>query len=316
MHLAIDVISFLILLALLRYVITCVCEQEQKTSKVKEQCKIDDLIVDQIKVEENNDISIIILAAARNAMVGLPSFLSNVRRIKKSFPQTRIIFIENDSIDGTRDYITAEFPLVLSTLVIDPNFIINKRTKSTGTGKDRVEKMAALRNQLLTHVKDTDKYVMMCDPDWNICISIKDFAHAIEYLEQNNQTAGVVPMLRNRLAYFPFVTAYFDTFAFQSEEFPDPAINTKEKIRLHFKQWPEDDPIPVESAFGSFAIYRQDDIKDVKYSVIESTNGSNNTADDRSGKTHFRCEHVGFHKSIRETTQKRIELLPWFKIIA
>ena len=301
MHLAFVITTFLVLVGLVIYAIVCVYEQEQKLSKVEEQCKMDDLT----QIDEPSSTSIIILAAARNAMGGLPSFLSNVTRIKKCYPNTRIVFIENDSIDDTRKFLETAFPLILETQVVDPNFTIDKSAKPTGIGKRRVEKMAALRNQLLSHVKDTDDYVMMCDPDWNICIPILKFSTAIEYLKSNDQVVGIVPMLRNRLFYFPFTTSYFDTFAFQNEEFHDPTSNMKEKIGLKFKQWPEDIPVPVDSAFGSFAIYRQKDIRDVTYSVIES-----------DVKGVVRCEHVGFHQALRDKTKKRLELLPWFKIIA
>ncbi len=296
------VISFLIIVGILVYTLICVDKQDKKLNDVTKQCELDNLI----QIPSKSNISIVILAAVRNAMSGLPFFLSNVARIKKVFPNTRVVFLENDSNDNTRSYIETEFPPVLETLIINPDFIIDKdATHMAGSGKKRILRMAKLRNQLLTHIKDTDNYVMMCDPDWDICISILDFTKAIQYLEENNQVAAVVPMLRNRPFYFPFINYYFDTFAFQSEEFPEPSSNNKEYFGLQYKKWKENDVINVESAFGSFAIYRQEDIKGIEYSVLDSK---------ISGKC--RCEHVGFHKSLREKTKKQIRLLTWFKIIA
>jgi hypothetical protein len=301
MHLALVVISFLIIISLLIFTLICVHKQDNKLSEVTKECETDN----SITVPENNDISIVVLAAVRNAMDGLPYFLSNIIRIKQAFPNTRLVFLENDSIDGSRQYIETSFPGVVDTQIVDPSFEIDKHAKPGGSGKARILKMMALRNQLLTYVKPSDNYVVMCDPDWDICIPIEKFVRAIDHLEADDQIAGIVPMFRNRPFLLPFITYYFDTFAFQSPEFPEPSTNTKEYLSLQYKKWPEEEAIPVESAFGAFAIYRKEDIQGIQYSVLDS-----------KIKGKVRCEHVGFHKSLREKTNKRLELLTWFKIIA
>lgn len=270
--------------------------------------------VKPIPMTERSQTRLVFLAAARNAMKGLPFFLSNLSRIKMLYPNTRLVVIENNSIDDTRSFLESRFPLVLDTTIISPNFTIEKNSPTTGRDFLRVSRMAALRNQLLTYVKDTDDYVIIIDPDWDVCIEGLMFQSAITHLNQNQDTiAGCFPLFMNHASMFPFIDLYFDTFAFQSKEFENPGENKQEQFKLLLKRWPKDEAVEVESAFGVFGIYRRSDIQNIKYSTLMVP--SKDSIKKPNQPPTCRCEHVAFNQDIRKSSGKKLELLTWFKIV-
>jgi hypothetical protein len=296
----------------------CIVEQDRQQSPLLKCRQDDETLVNLTK----NPITpllipqtkIVFLAAARNAMVGLPFFLSNLTRIKKLYPNTRLVVIENDSTDGTREYLESHFSSVLETEIIIPNFQLEKGSPTSGRGFSRVNRMCQLRNQLLTYVTDKDDFVVCIDPDWNICIEALKFRAAITHLEKNkDKVAGCFPLFMHHEPKFPFIDLYFDTYAFKSKEFKNPGENMQEKFKLVMKKWPKDTEIEVDSAFGTFGIYHRTDIKNIKYfPMVESDLGTTNK-EQMYSKT--RCEHIAFNQDVCQSTGKKLHLLTWFKIV-
>ena len=289
------IISF-IFAVFVAFLIACVYRKEAVGWQIDSYCFQGNMKTPEFTV--NNNVSIVFLAPVRNAMKGLPYFLSNIKRIKLVFPHTRIIFLENDSLDETKQFILDEFPDIVDTQLKHPLVAIDKNTPVMGRGCSRIERMSTLRNQLLTYVETTDDVVVMIDADWATNISISNFQKAITYLLSRSDINAVVPVFVSRPFYFPFTKFYFDTYAFKSEEFPDVRNGKGSQFKLQTKKWPQVDSIPVDSAFGSMAIYKRHAITHAMYNVIPTEKGC-------------RCEHVSFNEQVGH-----IHLLPWFEIEA
>jgi hypothetical protein len=247
-----------------------------------------------IETIPNEAISLVFLAPVRNAMDGLPYFQANLKKVKRAYPNSRVVFLENDSTDDTLNYIHNNFNFLESN-VIHPNIKWNQQEALfSGRSCQRIERMMLLRNQLLEHVKKED-IVIPVDADWPVVWPILEFIHSVSYLLENPNIQGVVPLFLVKMWFCPFFDTYGDTFAYSDEEHLD-TTNSSWNTSLKLKKWTSEDPIPVHSAFGSLAIYKKP-ANDVFYEVSQSESGN------------CRCEHVSFNEKIG-----KIELLPWFKI--
>ncbi len=288
-------ISMILFALFIAFVVACIYKQETVSCQIEHQCLQENK---EPQIIINNDVSLLFLAPVRNAMKGLPYFLSNIKRIKLAFPRTRIVFLENDSVDETKNFILDEFPSIVDTQLEHPSIDVDKKSPVSGTGCARIARMVALRNQLLSYIKSSDDVVIMIDADWSTNININDFQKAIQYLLSYSYMNAVVPLFVSRPFYFPFTTFYFDTFAFKSDEFPDVFNGQGSKFKLQTKKWPLVDSTQVTSAFGSMAIYKREAIKNAIYKIVKTETGC-------------QCEHVSFNEQVGN-----IHLLPWFKIEA
>ncbi len=123
-------------------------------------------------------------------------------------------------------------------------------------------------------------------------------------MESNkSEVAACFPLFLHYIETFPFVDIYFDTFAFKSKQFPDVNNNVAQKRKLIFHKWPENNEEIVDSAFGTFGIYRKNDLNNLKYTIEY----------DESKKC--KCEHVSFNENLQAKTGKTLRLLTWFKMV-
>lgn len=249
---------------------------------------------------EKKDTTIVLLAAVRNAMEGLPFTLENYRKIATCYPNTRCVFVENNSVDETRVFLETEFTTILPTKIINGKVDSKDQGNTQGKGAQRIKRMASLRNQLVDEVMISDEIVIVYDADWKVNVPIESFRKAVDYLVQNNEIQGVAPVLLKQNYFCPFVSVFHDTFAFKSDKTRD-YTHCKKVCYLRTKMWNETDPIPVHSAFGCMAIYKNKDSGLPRYEAIPCPHDSNE----------FQCEHVGFNEKMG-----KMEILPWFKLHA
>jgi hypothetical protein len=189
---------------------------------------------------QNNNLTIIqdeivLLCAARDAMHGLPTSLENIRNFKMVCPNLRCVFVENDSMDNTRDFIETEFPKILPTKILQGDVSGHKYT-ATGKGATRLRRMIALRNQLIDEVKPSDKFFVVYDVDWKVVVPIEGFYKALQKLRTSPTLQAVCPLLLRPLRWLPFRNCYFDTFAFQDDK--TASMTHAQKIKyLKWKRW-------------------------------------------------------------------------------
>jgi len=280
------------------YSIICLCINSKAVYNLQVSLELDKIEVTKIPIQDN--VKIVFLAPVRNAMEGLPYTLETFRKIKHVFPNTRCVFIENNSTDGTKEFIQKCMPKILDTTIIDGEPIIKEGTNNERTGNScgRVSRMVMLRNELLKHVKADDDIIIPIDADWPSCVKIQDFTKAINYLLSNSNVNGVIPLFLRHNQEFPFIDFYYDTFAYKDSETESLSSLAKDYKLLTTWLWPNKDYINVISAFGTMGIYKNL-FPDIKYKTIISTS-----------ENQCECEHIPYNSQI-----KNIHLLPWFKIV-
>lgn len=236
--------------------------------------------------------SVVITGLARDSKDRLKHSLPVMKRVAKYFKNYKILIVENDSTDETRE-------ILLSENEKDPNIIILgcgenqkvcdmrlKRTVGHEITSNRIQKMSKIRNIYVDYIKNNfSNYDFMMVFDFDIVGKIykdglKDsFAHFYKNRNINGITANGVRNVSNN------ISRYYDTFAIFSEFSPSCFNDAKEKkldeeimlekeyvpskIKDAFSFRPEYGLIKVKSAFAGLGIYRIDKIidKDASYDL-------------------------------------------------
>lgn len=208
--------------------------------------------------------------------------VKELEELGKLFKSFAFVFAENDSSDGTKEY--------LNKLAREANYSVVR------AGEDfRLKKrpshgfLAKMRNFYLREIYSTQygdyDYVLMYDADFEHVVSRKELADSFD-------RAGwdVIASLGERNGRL------YDAFAFRNKQFNTPYVpelyggdfNKYCHFNLYQEGGPmvafEDGPlIPVYSGFGGLAIYNKNFLQGLFY---------NETSED--------CEHVSLHEKIRK----------------
>lgn len=240
--------------------------------------------------------SAIFVGLARDCQGTVRPNLDIISILSSFFEEVKILLIENDSSDLTRDVIQS-WAATTPLNVILPTF----------TGLDvkiskRTERLAFLRNYALQLLRDGDMkpdYVIMMDLDGMIAKQVNDFSFEgfLSNFSYTNLWDAVFPSPQ---------TYYYDIWAFRHpficpEDYrltskSGPALLGQDRIvgltalsrQIVMKSlggWLE-----VDSAFGAMGIYRGSAIlnSDCEYIGIDSEGEET-------------CEHVSLHSSIRQS---------------
>ncbi len=297
-------VLFIILLVMLTasmfYLIACVSHTSIMKSKLTDTIEKDEKKACEISANRGvRQTRIVILGAARNAIEGLPFAVSTMRKIRTVFPNTRCVIIENDSSDGTREYIQQEMASAVPLTLVDGK--VDQQGTTIGKSCARIARMASIRNQLMQHVTTEDEILVVYDVDWKTCVPIEPFVDAVDFLQQNDDINGVAPLLLKSVSACPFLTVFYDTFAFQNQETKD--MNWGQRVWYLQKKckWGTD-PVAVDSAFGCLAIYKNPLTQNRSMPLYKAIPTQNEDCD---------CEHIPFNLEM-----KQMYLLPSFKILA
>lgn len=312
MFLAFFIALFVILVGI-AYVVLCVWYQDQHHQHLAQQLAEDEC--KSLEIVPDPSINLVILAPVRNAMPGLTYALSTFAKIKRVFPNTRCVFVENDSTDGTRECIEQDFPNILPTVIVDGP-PADPRSRTWGKSCSRVQRMATLRNLLMEQVQAKDDWIMCIDPDWCTVVPIESIMKAIYYMRDRPEVNGISPVFRRSTSWLPFCNIFFDTFAYEDEQTKTmsphkKAVYLQTKDLLHPKGvWPKDqEGIPVLSAFGCLGMYRHiHPMPRYEAWTLDPEKPLFNK-DDWSLNTNCQCEHKSFQQQLGS-----IHLLPWFEI--
>lgn len=280
------------------YTLFWMLSDSQHTHSVQEEQRKNDAYIPQMK-PKRRDVQMVILSPVRNAMQGLPFALENVTRIQQVFPNTRCVFIENDSTDGTREFLENEFSSRVPTKILDGPHSV--KAPRVGRSCHRVSRMALLRNTLLQEVQPEDELFVFYDADWRTTIPLPEFVRAVDYMMDHPEVNGAIPMLMGRLPWFPWLRVYWDTFAYKDNHTKPMAQNERSRYLQTRNNWNQGEPMQVDSAFGCLGIYRNVGEPLPQYIPRELPNSNGDCE----------CEHVSFNEQMAP-----IHLLPWFKIYA
>ena len=262
---------------------------------------------------------IIFAGLAQNCEKHLLAVFSNIEKISEFASETAYIFIENDSIDNTKQIIQ--------------NFSTNKNNfkfltlDGLSQVKPRTIRLEFLRNFYLEIIKrdaylsSFDLLVLMDMDEVNTyTIDITALDRALKFLYSSENIAGIFP---NQIG------SYYDMWAFRHQEICPVDIweevsnyallhqcsdqeafnNTFAKKILNIP--PNMTPIEVNSAFGGLGIYKLNFILNNPNPYL----GSKVKILEISPQINFCkvqiCEHVHFHQGIRSLGGKLV-ILPEF----
>jgi len=234
--------------------------------------------------------NVIFCGTVRNVEPYIQSVIDHIDRCGKKFNQYSVVIYENDSTDNTRDILNANrkanYHYIFEDDIKEP-----RRTVRLANGRNRILDEIAKLNR--TGVYD---YIIMLDMD---DVNAKgSFVDSIEScFDYDPDTWDVLAGNQHGI--------YYDIYALRQDGYIDydfwkererPGITEEEKKHvndiLHGTHYDEQDSlIEVESAFGAIAIYKASAIGDARY--------IGNFPDESET-----CEHVAFHKHIKDNGGK------------
>jgi len=233
------------------------------------------------EIAENSKIAIVGLA--RDCRIKLENSLTRLRDFKckeKSF-----FFFENDSVDGT--------DLLLENLSSESSHfhfksVKNARPYRKDRSNVRTEALSEYRNicrdWVAKNCSDYD-YTLVLDADADLGFSVDGIYNSIGWLSSIKDAGGLGSysfFLRRTEDWAVFV--HYDSFAVRVNDWL-PSTESKDFNNAWFKHFHPligSPPIPFYSCFGGLAVYRNKAFLCGEYSNI------------------FGCEHVAFHKAIRD----------------
>jgi hypothetical protein len=259
---------------------------------------------------------IIITGLIQNGVFQITELIKRCNEIIKPFKDYRIVIVENNSTDGTREFllewaakdskvvVLCQDPFQVNAEECDLSTIFEKMDPMEHSPlPSRIKRMSFLRNVYMSHIqhyyKDFD-FLCILDLDLKGSLFIDGFLHSVQLLNQNKNMDAIMGngmLMRNTDDFY-----YYDSFAHVDENEPIMWENAIEKsdhdtfVHMHITHRYSSQMIPdrVTSAFGGIAIYRLSDIVDQKYNYSSD---------------HLCCEHSFFHKSIRVYVNPRFLFL-------
>lgn len=249
-----------------------------------------------------NNNKVIIVSLVRDIKDRLPEIIKKAERVGSMFADYRVLIVENDSTDGTREGLLDWSIRNPKVTILGCGYNVKEcklpkmpKTQGHSVDRTRIEKMVKLRNIYLDEIKKSYgsgewPYVIMWDLDMIGSIYLDGVGHSMS-LFKNDPRLDVV--CSYGIYRWGLTTLFYDTYALlhTGEKFhiDDKTIHDIRKGWWEARYQRGDDPFPVDSCFSGFAIYRTDSLIDDK--VVY----------DMSGPDNLECEHVRLNKKIKGT---------------
>ena len=233
---------------------------------------------------------IIIAGLLRDRVSIIPHLMKTISIIGSRFADYRVLIVENDSRDGTREALETCVKNDSHIILLGGRMNLPKTVNRTGT-QTRIAKMANLRNIYLDyaskHFADFD-YLFAMDLDINGYPYIEGIASSIYHMAEN----PVIDMIAVNGVYFNgnrdvnlsynrnyvyYRLHFYDTFPYTPIGQPYVWNTDREKITRHDNKYVDiasrkyklGDPLDkLASAFGGLAIYRMSSIKGKSYKFV------------------------------------------------
>ena len=243
-----------------------------------------------------SESTIVVCSIVRDAERGLKANIPVIRELCKCSKDYRVVVFENDSKDATKR--------LLESWASEDKERIRPICKDTDGSKtipkakdvkvnryfcrQRIEKMAQLRNQYLDYVEQqgwSSDYLIVVDLDvaqLNLNGILSSFVSEVEWDAVTAFGYSTSPRLRRR---------YHDTYALT--KWGEQNIPQTEAMIARYADElgvlkPSDDWVRIYSGFGGLAIYRFNAVRGLRYSVI----------DNDDPMVEVRSEHVSLHKEM------------------
>ena len=235
------------------------------------------------------------VAICRNAMPWLRITLGLVEQTGEMFREWSAFIYENDSADDTKNVLAGWQDGQQRHASMNTN---GRPHLNFTTAPVRTHALAEYRTACQWFVRhgDVPDYVIVFDTDPWGGFSVDGVANSIAWLDADRDLYGLAsyswgewgpPIAPQEMA------VHYDAFAARLNHW-------KQRDQQWFFQWHPpvgSPPVRFNSAFGQMAIYRGD-------AYVAGTYGGED------------CEHVVFHASIAEATQKRFALNPSMRCVS
>lgn len=250
---------------------------------------------------------IIITSLLRDVVDRLPEIRRKAEKVGSLFADYRILIVENDSTDGTREALLRWSSQNPKVTILGCGYNANEcklpkmpKTQGHGVDRPRIEKMVKLRNIYLDEIKKSYPpnewpYTIMWDLDMIGSIYLDGISHTMGLLSTHPNVSCVCAYGIYR---WGMTTLFYDTYALlhlgESFHIDDKTIHDIRKGWWEAKYQRGDDPFEVDSCFSGFAIYRTRSFHpylDDNMEVIEPKY-------DMSGPENLECEHVRLNKKL------------------
>jgi hypothetical protein len=241
---------------------------------------------------------------ARNCAPKLPATIRFIETLSTYFESTTIVVVENDSRDKTRAILNNWADSCSSLHIIDGKVPGEENASDTNANPyysvKRVSRLAALRNQYLDFLK-----VQPAAPDFVLVLDFDVDRISLEgVLDSFVREAGwdvataygysLSPTLQER---------YHDTYALVplgEENIPQLEARLKSIQRNWRQDKASSELVRVYSAFGGLAIYKYQQINNLRYDVCSN----------RDERVEARCEHFSIANELQKNGYQRIVINP------
>jgi hypothetical protein len=237
--------------------------------------------------ERMRESRVVIAGLVRNAIDVLPAMIERVERLASLFAECRVVIYENDSVDGTRELLSAWAAgvprvTVISEVLSSP---VNRKTRSD----ERGERMADFRNRYHSLIAERFAefdHVIVVDLDMPFGWSDDGIANTFGQDDWDFVGANGIILQRVHMRFNTWL--HYDAWAYRRlgsyEPMPAPLVNNF--------QWRRGEPlVPVYSCFGGVGIYRMPAFLSSRYAGGD-------------------CEHVAMHRGMRDAGFDRQFLNP------
>jgi len=240
---------------------------------------------------------IIIAGLVRDVLKNLPMIEKRAEKIGALFKDYRVLIVENDSKDDTRKYLldwvkrNPKIKILGCEINIKKCNIGLEKTKGHLVYRNRIEKMAFLRNKYLEEIRQNYAnfdFVAVWDMDIVGSIYLDGIANSMGYFKRH----PIDGMCAYGIYKWGPLKLFYDTYAFLE---PGDTFHIDQKILHDIKKGlgtqynVGDFPVKVVSCFSGFTIYKIQSIipAHIKY-------GTSLQEDDN-----LECEHSYFNKNLQ-----------------
>lgn len=260
--------------------------------------------------DKQNNYNMIICGCARNVEKYLPDALNKIEELCKICDKYFIIIYENDSTDNTLEILNKFNKKYKNNCKIISENNLDKRFPK------RTHRLSYARNKILDYINKNNMY-----NEYNYYVNI-DLDNVNKQLNINAVKKLLTSNLDWHVGTANQKNIYYDLWALRTHKYNknmwsydehNKGVDFNLTSRLGVNNIDVNSkPIRVLSAFGGFAIYKINKIKNCSYDgYYDDPKVDDKKSGDETPDFDEECEHVKFHKDIREKNNGKIYIIPY-----